>query len=89
MSTSGVIRWFVPNKLFQDEKMFVDVRAKVAVGTQANSLFLEKNSSSKPKLVDHQLWLKNQEKINGEFFELSFLIKNFGSVISILWVDEY
>lgn len=89
MSTSGVIKWFVPNKLFQEEKLFVDVRAKVAGGTQANSLFLGLNTSNKPKLVDQELWLKNQEKLNGDFLELSFIMRNFDSVISILWLDEY
>lgn len=88
MSRDGVISWFVPNKLFKDEKMFLDVKGKLSDGTLAHSLFRGKTSISKPKIVDQELWLKNQEKFNGEFFELSFLIKNFGSVISILWLDE-
>ncbi len=88
-SKDGYIKWFHESKSFKELGLFIEVHSKPDPATLAATLFDRRSTSSRPRRVRARAWFSSGSvREDATIVEQSWIFSEYGTVLSLLWVDD-
>lgn len=88
-SQNGYIKWFKASRDFKEMNLFVEVRSRLDLSSQASRLFRNRTQSRKSKPVNAEAWLApGKYRKNARILEQSWLMPKYNAILTLLWVDD-